>query len=106
MFDLYISWRLSRVQDYRINAQVRALLVRLCVDLAKVEHGTTNGVVYIRGSLRNSMFDRSDELSASRLAEAAFVQRIEKALRRIPGVRDAVFQLDRVVKVGTRWRPQ
>lgn len=94
------------MHDYRINAQARALFVRLNVDLNKVEHGTTNGVIYVRGALRNFSFDRSDELGESRLAEAAFVHRVEKTLRRIPGVRDVVFQLERVVKVGTRWKPK
>jgi len=93
------------VQDYRINAQARALFVRMNVDLAKIEHGTTNGVVYVRGNLRHHDFGRSDD-GDSKLAQAAFVHRIEKVLRRIPGVRDVVFQLDRMVKVGTRWRPK
>lgn len=93
-------------QDYRINAQVRSLLVRSNVDLAKVEHGTTNGVVYLRGALRSFIFHRTDDLTEANLNEAALAYRIEKSLRRIPGVRDVVFHLERVVKVGTRWRPR
>lgn len=91
-------------QDYRINAQVRALLVRSSVDLAKVEHGTTNGVVYLRGSLHHFLYYKSDDLTEATLSEAALAYRIERLLRRIPGVRDVVFNLDRVVKVGARWR--
>jgi osmotically-inducible protein OsmY len=93
-------------QDFRINAQVRALFVRHNVDLTKVEHGATNGVVYVHGDLRSGLFDPSEELSEGRLAEAQFAHRIEKALRKLPGVRDVVFKLDRVVKVETRWKPR
>jgi osmotically-inducible protein OsmY len=88
------------VQDFRINALVRAMLVRLSIDLAKIEHGATNGVVYVKGTLRTGIFDPSGD---GRLAEIQTAHRLERALRGIPGVRDVVFQLDRVIKVGRRW---
>ena len=88
------------VQDFRINAQVRAMLVRLNIDLYNIEHGTTNGVVYVKGTLRAGIWDESGD---GRLAELQTAHRLERALRGIPGVRDVVFRLDRVVKVGRRW---
>ena len=92
--------------DYRLNAQVRSLLVRRGIDLVKVEHGVTNGVIYIRGTLASYVARRSDDLSEAKQEEAALAARLEKALRQLPGVRDVVFQLDRVQKVGWRWRPR
>ena len=103
MPDLILQEGFRVVQDFRINAQVRAMLVRLSIDLAKIEHGATNGVVYVKGTLRADIFDPSGD---GRLAEIQTAHRLERALRGIPGVRDVVFQLDRVVKVGGRWKLQ
>jgi hypothetical protein len=91
-------------EDYRLNAQVRALLVRRCVDLSKVEHGVTNSVVYIKGSLRPYFMEVDDDLSRAKLQEIDIASKLERLLKAIPGVRDVVFQLDRVVKVGWRWK--
>jgi len=91
-------------QDFRINAQVRALLVRQNIDLTKVEHGTTNGVIYLRGSLQSNYNGRKDDADDGRLNQIRLVHLIERAFRRIPGVRDVVFKLDRMIKSGTRWR--
>jgi len=88
-------------QDFRINALTRAVFVRHNVNLNKVEHGTTNGVIYVRGALCSGVLDESEE---GGVADIAFARRIEKALRRLPGVRDVVFNLKRVVKVGARWK--
>lgn len=92
--------------DYRLNAQVRALLVRRGIDLAKVEHGVTNSVVYIRGNVRCYLTRPTDDPSQARLEEIETVKRLERALRSLPGVRDVVMQLDRIVKVGWRWKPR
>lgn len=90
--------------DYRLNAQVRAVLVRRNIDLTKVEHGVTNSVIYIRGTIR-SFFIESDDLSEAKLREVEQVKILEKLLRNLPGVRDVVFNLDRLTKVGSRWKP-
>ncbi len=94
-------------EDYRLNAQVRTVLVRRWIDLSKVEYGVTNGVVYVRGSLRSYMTAREQgDERLRREEEATVAGRLERILRQLPGVRDVVFQLDRVVKVGWRWRPR
>ena len=94
-------------EDYRLNAQVRTVLVRRWIDLSKVEYGVTNGVVYVRGSLRSYMNSREQgDERLRREEEATVAGRLERILRQLPGVRDVVFQLDRVVKVGWRWRPR
>jgi hypothetical protein len=93
-------------EDYRINAQVRQLLVRRGIELNRVEHGVTNSVVYLRGTLRSYLTGESDDPSQARLDEMTLVTRLERALRSLPGVRDVVFDLDRLVKVGWRWKPR
>ncbi len=94
-------------EDYRLNAQVRTVLVRRWIDLSKVEYGVTNGVVYLRGSLLPHQTKREQGDERLRQEEEATVAgRLERLLRQLPGVRDVVFQLDRVVKVGWRWRPR
>lgn len=90
--------------DYSLNAQVRSTLVRKNVDLSRVEHGVTNSVVYIRGTLRPYLQDVSSDLTAAKQEELQLVMRLERALRSLNGVRDVIFNLDRVVKVGWKWK--
>lgn len=92
--------------DYRINAQIRVILVRRGIDLAKVEYGVTNSVVYLRGSIRTFTIRQSNDPSRDRLEEIESITRLEKAIRAIPGVKDVVFQMDHLVKVGWRWKPR
>ncbi len=93
-------------EDYRLNAQVRALFVRRWIDLSKLQFGVTNGVVYIQGSLRPHVRESLSDGQQDRVQDAVNAGRLERALRQIPGVRDVIFQLDNVVKVGWRWRPR
>jgi len=93
-------------EDYRINAQVRAVLVRRGVDLTKVEHGVTNCVIYLRGAIRPYFTEVSDDPTQARQDEVSIVTKLERALRALPGVRDVVFNLDRIVKVGWKWKPR
>jgi len=92
------------VQDYRINAQVRQVLVRKGLELHRIEHGVTNSVIYIRGTLRSYLNAPSDDPSQARLDEITLVTRLERSLRALPGVRDVVFDLDRIVKIGWKWK--
>ena len=94
------------VNDYRINAQIRALLVRRGIDLSKIEYGVTNSVVYVRGAVRTFSIRQSNDPSQDRLSEIEEAMRLEKALRLLPGVKDVIFQLDHLVKVGWRWKPR
>ena len=82
--------------DYRINAQVRALLVRRGIDLAKLEHGVTNGVVYLKGIIRSYLSPESDDLSEAKLQEASIAHRLERAIKQIR---------QPVTKCGRRWQP-
>jgi Mg2+/Co2+ transporter CorC len=94
------------VEDYRINAFVRTVFVRRWIDTSRVDFGTSNGVVYVRGILRQvygrkQLEDEKDEDETSLLS---LVRRIEKEIRSIPGVRDVVFRLDNFEKTGGKWK--
>ena len=96
-------------QDYRVNAEVRRLLVSRWIDVSRVQIGTTNGVVYLMGTLEPSVDDAlersgvsTDALDPSeRLLRLVAV--VEKELRRIRGVRDLVFNLRNIRKKGCKW---
>jgi hypothetical protein len=90
--------------DYTLNAKVRILLIRKGFDLAKLEYGVTNGVVYLMGTLRTSTLQALEDATESRLHEASLAAWLERTLKHMNGVRDVVFRLDRVQKVGCRWR--
>ena len=92
--------------DYRLNAQVRALLVRRGIDLVKLEHGVTDSVVYIRGTVRSYLTRPTADPSRARLEAIDEVTRLERALRSIPGVRDVVMNINKMTKVGWRWKAQ
>jgi hypothetical protein len=92
--------------DYKIHALIRALLVRRGIDLVKLEHGVTNGVVYLSGGLVSYLTTRTDDTAEIKVREAELANSLERTIRQIPGVRDVLFKLDRVVKVGWRWRPR
>ncbi len=90
--------------DYRLNAQVRQVLVRKGIELSKLEHGVTNSVIYIRGTVCSYLDRDTDDPYQARQNQATLVTRLEKMLRRLSGVRDIVFQLDNMTKVGRRWK--
>jgi hypothetical protein len=97
------------VQDYRINAEVRRLLVSRWVDVVRLQVGTTNGVVYLIGSLGTSVEEQNRrEDDPQRLSPPErtlhLAKTLEKDIRRIREVRDVVFKLDNVYKRGGRWR--
>jgi hypothetical protein len=96
------------VQDYRINAEVRRLLVSRWVDVSALRIGATNGVVYVTGRLdlsvedpgRRQAMDHDDKMART----LRLVMQLERELRRIRDVRDVVFKLENVSKRGGRWR--
>lgn len=97
------------VVDYRINAEVRRHLVSRWVDVAEIQIGTTNGVVYLLGRLDTTMEDPERNAGSSR-RQAALVRllrlamQLERELRKLRDVRDVVFRFDNVSKRGGRWR--
>ncbi len=79
--------------DSRIQARVRILLARRWIDLSSITVGTTNGVVYIGGSLRTT--GRPEAASETRADGPGdrWLSRIRREISSIPEVRDVVFQL-------------
>jgi len=95
--------------DYRINAVVRHHLVSRWVNLAALQIGTTNGVVYLLGWLETTLEDPERALAAARHEPAEtrtlrLAMQLEREIRRLREVRDIVFKLDNVAKRGGRWR--
>ena len=96
-------------QDYRINAEVRRMLVSRWVDVSLLQIGTTNGVVYLMGSFEPLVEDALQRLGqvqerdpAQRLLRLLLL--VDKELRRLRGVRDVVLNFRNVRRKGGVWR--
>ena len=96
-------------QDYRVNAEVRRLLVSRWIDVSRLQIGTTNGVVYLMGTLESAVEDaleRSGQGTDSRDPVERLIRLVslvEKELRRIRGVRDIVCKFRNLRKKGCAW---
>ena len=96
-------------QDYRINAEVRRLLVSRWVDVSTLQIGTTNGVVYLMGSFEPAVEDAlqragqpPEQDPAQRLLRLLMV--VDRDLRRLRGVRDVVLNFRNVRRKGGIWK--
>ncbi len=95
--------------DYRINAEVRRFLVSRWVDVALLQIGTTNGVVYLMGSFEPLVEDALQRVGQVQERDPAkrvlrLLLLVEKEMRRLRGVRDVVFNLRNVRRKGGIWR--
>lgn len=88
--------------DFRINTQVRRILVKRWIDTSKVEFGTTNGVVYIKGVIATPEEHRALSSLGGR-SRLDLILKIEKEIRRLPDVKDVVFKLADFQKAAGRW---
>ncbi len=80
-------------EDFAVNARVRQLLARHWVRQERLEVGTTDGVVLLKGCLElepGGAISLEDERSRQR-----FVQRLRGDIAAIPGVADLVMELHR-----------
>ncbi len=91
------------VEDYRINAFVRSVLVRRWVDTSRVDFGTSNGVVYLKGMFRQTYRRKASEELEDLDDLLTLVHRLEKDIRSISGVKDVVFRLYNFEKKGGKW---
>lgn len=66
-------------QDFRINAAVKSLIQRRWMSAEEIDFGTTNGVVYLRGSVPPDG------------APSPLLAHIASEVRALPGVRDVVI---------------
>ncbi|MFH0778824.1 MAG: hypothetical protein V2A71_09360 [Candidatus Eisenbacteria bacterium] len=92
------------VEDYRINAYVRSVLVKRWIDTSRIDFGTTNGIVYLKGILRQVYGKQADQQNEEVDYLLGLVHKLEKELKTIPGVRDVVFRLDGFEKKGAQWK--
>ena len=96
-------------QDYRINAEVRRLLVSRWIEVSRLQIGTTNGVVYLMGTLESTVEDALERVGQSAGAHdptermIRLICLVEKELRRIRGVRDLVCKFRNLHKKGCTW---
>jgi len=95
-------------EDFRINASVRTLLIRQWIDTVQLDHGTMNGIVYLRGSLRREMTRSKDGKVEESPDESMrlLVTKLERQIRCVRGVRDVVCNLENIVKVRGQWAPK
>lgn len=77
---------MDRVDDLKINSQVRKVLVRHSIDLAKISLRTTRGVVHLSGELRRL------PNAAGRL-DAGLILIILAEIRRVQNVRRVTTDL-------------
>lgn len=77
--------------DFAINAQVRQLLARRWVQTERLEVGTTDGVVVIKGNLDRE--PGSLTMSADPDARDRFVRKLRCELKSIPGVTEVVLEV-------------
>lgn len=92
------------VEDYRINAHVRSVLVRRWIDTSRMDFGTSNGVVYVKGMLRQIYGRRPSETVERADDLLGVVHRVERDIRSIQGVRDVIFRLSNFEKKGGQWK--
>ncbi|MEW6685994.1 MAG: hypothetical protein AB1393_07295 [Candidatus Edwardsbacteria bacterium] len=88
--------------DYQIRSIVRRILTHRWIDTQKVDFGCTNGVVYIRGIIRSESQAKLMEGTQIK-SDIKLVRHIEDDIRRLPGVRDVVFDLLDLKKTGGGW---
>lgn len=88
--------------DFRTNTQVRRILVKRWIDTSRVEFGTTNGVVYVKGIIGTPEDHRAYKSLGGR-SRLDLLIKIEKEIRRLPDVKDVVFKLVDYQKSGGRW---
>jgi hypothetical protein len=95
---------MQRAIDSRIQAQVRILLARRWVDLRSLTIGTTNGVVYIGGSLKTNVSPGGPAGTDGAARAKSWTEKLRREISEIPEVRDVVFQIEEAGSTGDPWQ--
>lgn len=92
--------------DYAITNRARAVLRRHWVDAGTLTCGCVNGVVYLRGELRQDPLyrvTRSQRAAVAADDELALIHAVERDLGSIDGVKDVIFQIEGFERRGDHW---
>lgn len=85
------------IEDWQINVEIRAALVKRFVDTKTIIISTNNGCVLIKGELNFMGGDVLEDHIPSILSK------IEKDIRYIKGVKDIKMSFEDWIKVNERW---
>ncbi|OIP42179.1 hypothetical protein AUJ95_02005 [Candidatus Desantisbacteria bacterium CG2_30_40_21] len=96
------------VDDWTINVRVETELVKNWVDTKQIDFSTISGVVYIKGKLdfQLDVFvnpNEQDYFERKAMVEVEKLKRVERNIKKIPGVRAVKFELENWFKMGARW---
>ncbi len=83
---------MQKAIDSQIQAKVRILLAKKWVDLKPLTIGTTNGVVYIGGSLQLLGGPSRGGDPSDTAWQDSYVQKLSREIGEIPEVHDVVFR--------------
>ncbi len=95
--------------DEELQNQVRRALVRMWVDPNRLHVAAGEGMVTVRGTLTKRTKPRGEAADDPKAVEAfasideMFLQRLETAVKAVPGVKLVRWQLDDWVKTGGDW---
>ena len=90
-------------EDFTIQSNIRRLLVRSNIDYSQILFGTVKGVVYVRGLFKMARYYSGEEGDSAEVFTAKTLFSLEKKIRAIPGVSDAIFQLTNWKKEKGQW---
>lgn len=88
--------------DFQINEHVRRILAQHWIDTKKLDYGTINSVVYLRGVIHQ--IRASHDKAQDREEKLRLVTLLEKEIKRIRGCKGIVMKLEGFVKEGGAWR--
>ncbi|MDI6792528.1 MAG: BON domain-containing protein [bacterium] len=86
-------------EDWAINVDVRAELVKRWVDVRKINISTVSGVVYLKGSI---VF-REDKGVPYR-ERPQIIKQLEEIIKKLPGVKAVKFRLANWIKMDGQWQ--
>ncbi len=93
-----------RPDDFRINEHVRRTLARHWIDTSKLDYGTTDRVVFMRGVFTQIKTKKRSDRSIEHEQMINLIKQIEKEVNRIPGVSGIVMKLRDFKKEGGQWK--
>ena len=97
------------LEDFRINALIRRMLSRCWVNLGSLRFGVVGGAVYFHGRFEKRRTPDPDKSEPwrrrSESQDVAFLEELEREIRKDPAVRDVAFRLDNYRKVRGKWIP-